>query len=406
MVLKPIKRAVVPSPLENSRKFDEFVTQYFNKCDDLLSYTQRYPIVKETEVMTVQRQNRNPNEDHRWLRRDVYITKRETSYDELKTVLFLNRAEHLAKWMPQMNQAECVESIVPNLCEVYRYAFKSQGLKAKRDYCQLVVKREFLGETARPKPRLFTPSASMANLAMSIRSQSTINLHQMQQGGMSSVHGSQVNLGMYNDGSMPTSPLSPVGGYHGGPSSQAGGGYKGMKNARSFVDLHDIDREASRNYAASMHTVDNPHMAQQGNFSNYPPPPPLPAQHQQKSNYVGLNPQDSVRGMTQGDNDDDSMLGDDARKPIRRFQIVTIPVLHRNCTSQRGYVRAFYETYEEVREYSNGDVEWTCVHHSDFSGWVPSFLADNSIANAFPKEADALLGYLQRNRVKPLHNEY
>ncbi|KAJ2880014.1 hypothetical protein FB639_002936, partial [Coemansia asiatica] len=177
MVLKPIRRSVVPSPLENQRHFDDFVTQYLNKCDDLLSYTKRYPLIKQTPLMTVQRQNRNPHETHRWLRRNVHVsTGRETSYDELKSILFVNRAEHLANWVPLMQTVDKVESIVPNLCDVYRFVYRSQGMKAKRDYCQLVVKREFLGEWARPKPRIFTPSASMANLAQSIRSQSSTNL--------------------------------------------------------------------------------------------------------------------------------------------------------------------------------------------------------------------------------------
>ncbi|KAJ1957858.1 hypothetical protein GGI12_004900, partial [Dipsacomyces acuminosporus] len=144
MVLKPLRRSLVPSPLEESRKFDEFATQYFNKCDDLLSYTRRYPVIKETDLMVVQRQNRNPNEEHRWLRREVYLTTRITTYEELKHVLFLNRTENLPNWLPLLQKVESIESIVPNLCEVYRYCFKSQGLKAKRDYCQLVLKREFL----------------------------------------------------------------------------------------------------------------------------------------------------------------------------------------------------------------------------------------------------------------------
>ncbi|KAJ1885918.1 hypothetical protein LPJ66_009887, partial [Kickxella alabastrina] len=170
MVLNPIKRSQIPSPLEDQRNFDELITQYLNKCDDLLSYTKRYPVVKKTAQMTVQRQNRNPHEEHRWLRRDIQL---QISYNDLKSILFINRADHLPRWTPQMLAAEKVESIVPNLCDVYRYTFRSQGIKARRDYCQLVVKREFTGDIARVKPRIFTPSASMTNLAQVMRSQST-----------------------------------------------------------------------------------------------------------------------------------------------------------------------------------------------------------------------------------------
>ncbi|KAI9504355.1 hypothetical protein GGI25_004999 [Coemansia spiralis] len=283
MVLKPIKRSIVPSPLEDQRGFDDFVTQYLNKCDDLISYTRRYPVVRENGRVRVQRQNRNPHEDHRWLRRDVAT---EASYDELKSVLFVNRADHQPRWMPQMASCERIEPIVPGLCEVFRLSFRSSGLKAKRDYCQLVVKREFLGEHARPKPRLFTPSASMASLAL----QSSVNLAE---------------------------PTSPTG----------------------------------------------------------------------DSRFAGL-------GSTERSSEDNSV----PVRPIRRFQVVTIPMLHSSCTPQRGHVRAFFESYEEVREYPDGHVEWTCIHHSDFAGWVPSVLADHSIATAFPKEADALLDYVLRAR--------
>ncbi|KAJ2002779.1 hypothetical protein H4R26_003435 [Coemansia thaxteri] len=109
MVLTPIKRSIVPSPLEDQRRFDDFVTQYLNKCDDLLSYTKRYPTVKQTDLLTVQRQNRNPHEEHRWLRRNLQITRRETTYDELRSVLFVNRAEHLPRWMPHLLAADWPE---------------------------------------------------------------------------------------------------------------------------------------------------------------------------------------------------------------------------------------------------------------------------------------------------------
>ncbi|ORX67975.1 hypothetical protein DL89DRAFT_269136 [Linderina pennispora] len=318
MVLKPIRRSVIPSPLENSQKFDEFITQYFNKCDDLLSYTPAIP---------VQRQNRNPNEDHRWLRRDVYVTT-QTSYDELKSILFLGRADHLPQWMPSMVNIDAVEALVPNVAEVFRYCFKSGGLKAKRDYCQLVLKREFLGEQAHKKPRIFTPSMSMTNLANMMRaSQST------------------TNLGIH---SVPTSPLA----------------------------VNPINERGCSHYPASLHSPESPKpFAQQ------------PHHQQEQSRFVGLN-----QASQAVQDDDDS--------------VVTVPIAHSNCTEQRGYVRAFYETYEEVREYSNGDVEWSCIHHSDFSGWIPSFMADKSIATGFPKEADALLAYVQRVRTRPLHNEY
>ncbi|KAJ2720839.1 hypothetical protein GGI07_004361 [Coemansia sp. Benny D115] len=377
MVLKPIKRALVPSPLEDQRAFDEFVTQYLNKCDDLLSYTKRYPVVKQTPLLTVQRQNRNPHEDHRWLRRNVTITA--ATYDDLKSVLFVNRDDHLARWTPLLQGVEKVESIVPNLCDVYRYAFKSQGMKAKRDYCQLVIKREFLGETARPKPRIFTPSASMANLALTLRSQSSTNLAIQTSGLMSPPQSHQQyhhhhQPGEYN--SVPASPMSPI-----SPGTDF---YKGMKNARSVMDFHNADFE-------------------QG---SYPPPPPLPTHYTSQTQYVGLSPHDSMRqprhnpGNNINDDDDDDSIGETDNRPIRRFQIVTIPMLHRNCTSQRGYVRAFYETYEEVCEYSDGTVRWTCIHHSDFSGWVPSFMADHSIANAFPREAESLVDYIQKIRAR------
>ncbi|KAJ1944239.1 hypothetical protein FBU59_002657 [Linderina macrospora] len=360
MVLKPIRRSVIPSPLENSQKFDEFITQYFNKCDDLLSYTQRYPVVKENEHMTVQRQNRNPNEDHRWLRRDVYVTT-QTSYDELKSILFVGRADHLAQWMPSMVHIDTVEALVPNVAEVFRYCFKSGGLKANRDYCQLVLKREFLGEQAHKKPRIFTPSMSMTNLANMMRaSQST------------------TNLGAY---STPTSPLAV------NPVNE-----RGLQNARSFANL---DNARLQQYPSSLHSPDS----QSRNFYDQPFAQ-QPHHQQEQSRFVGLN-----QASQAVQDDDDSMQGD-TRIPIRRFQVVTVPIAHSNCTEQRGYVRAFYETYEEVREYSNGDVEWSCIHHSDFSGWVPSFMADKSIAERFPKEADALLAYVQRTRTRPLHNEY
>ncbi|KAJ2202767.1 hypothetical protein IW143_006005, partial [Coemansia sp. RSA 520] len=172
MVLKPIKRAVVPSPLSDAHLFDDFVTQYFNKCDDLLSYTQRYPVIKQTPTTTVQRQNRNPHESHRWLRR----TTLTSSYDHLKTILFVSRFTHMPKWMPHMLSATTIESIVPNLCDIVHLSFTSPGLKARRDYCQLVMKREFVGEMARHKPRVFTPSASVANLAQVYCGQSSASL--------------------------------------------------------------------------------------------------------------------------------------------------------------------------------------------------------------------------------------
>ncbi|KAJ2744925.1 hypothetical protein GGI20_002575 [Coemansia sp. BCRC 34301] len=317
MVLTPLRRALIPSPLEDQRKFDEFATQYLNKCDDLLSYTKRYPVVKESKQMTVQRQNRNPHEDHRWLRRNVVINS--SSYDELKHILFTARADHLPRWMPHLLSADRVETIVPLLCEVFRYSFKSQGLKANRDYCQLVVMREFLGDTARPKPRIFTPSASMANLALlGSRTQSSTNLNDQ-----------------FADNAFSSSRVDT----------------RGLKSARSMADF-------------------------------------------QKQN-IGSLPRSS-----------DECVESCAPRPVRRFQVVTIPIAHRSCTEQRGFVRAFYESYEEVREYEDGHVEWSCIHHSDYSGWVPSFVADHSIASAFPKEAESLLDYIQRSRTRPLHNEY
>ncbi|KAJ2160109.1 hypothetical protein GGF46_002522, partial [Coemansia sp. RSA 552] len=367
MVLQPIKRAVVPSPLTDALGFDDFLTQYLNKCDDLLSYTQRYPVVKEAGSITLQRQNRNPHEDHRWLRRNVRISG--VAYDELKSVLFRDRTEHLARWVPQMIKTENVESIVPNLCEVQHLEFRSPGLKSRRDYCQLVIKREFIGSAAKPKPRLFTPSASMANLAQVYRSQSSTNLQ--------AVDLSPVSL---------PPPLSPA---PGSPTLPGTGYFDAVRTARSVVDLHDASIRDPSPYGmvrsgSTVREVAPP-------LPHLPPPPPQqqqqPKQQQQQQQYVGLSPEDSIRPS-----DDESTV--DSAKPLRRFQIVTVPMSHRECPSQKGYVRAYYESYEEIREYGDGQLEWVCIYHSDFSGWVPSFMADKSIANSFPKEANALLDYV------------
>ncbi|KAJ1798675.1 hypothetical protein LPJ59_002345 [Coemansia sp. RSA 2399] len=368
MVLKPVSRTAVPSPLENQRKFDEFVTQYLNKCDDLISYTRRYPVVKETPAMTVQRQNRNPHEDHRWLRRNVFVRDGGITYDELKAVLYMNRADHLAQWTPMMAGLERIEAIVPNLCDVFRYSFKAHGLKAKRDYCQLVIKREFVGEAARPKPRIFTPSASMANLALHARSQSS--MHLPMSAGLVSPPG-------FGD----RSPTSPTLSINGGPNAY----HKGLKSARSIVDFHEYQH-----------------------LGTYTAAPPLPS-NKQTNQYAGLNPYDSFRqqpnaspaiqsNAINNDEDDDDVESQSnaSTQPLRRFQIVSVPMLHKNCTTQRGHVRAFYESYEEVREFADGSIEWICIHHSDFSGWMPSFMSDRSIASAFPKEADSLLEYVAR----------
>ncbi|KAJ2496069.1 hypothetical protein GGH96_006070 [Coemansia sp. RSA 1972] len=352
MVLKPIKRTLVPSPLSNSASFDEFVTQYFNKCDDLLSYTQRYPVVKQTQATTVQRQNRNPHESHRWLRRTTVLS----SYDLLKTILFVSRFEHMPKWMPHMLSATVVESIVPNLCDIVHLSFSSPGLKARRDYCQLVMKREFKGEMARHKPRVFTPSASVANLAQVYCGQSSASLD------------------------LAVSPR--------------------MGTAKSVVDLHDMSRDPSPYGQVRAASARNLEMA-------LPPLPTsqIPTSHaysnqgyanqgyanqgyaNQPTQYAGLSTQPSPRSST-SESAERSHI-------VRRFQIVSVPIQHTNCTPQRGFVRAVSESYEEIREYADGRVEWVCIHHSDFSGWVPSFMADHSIAAAFPKEADALLEYIR-----------
>ncbi|KAJ2791711.1 hypothetical protein H4R20_006830, partial [Coemansia guatemalensis] len=379
-------------------KFEELITQYLNKCDDLLSYTRRYPTVKEGPQITLQRQNRNPHESHRWLRRNVAMDETVTSYDELKSLLFVNRSEHMPRWMPQMLSDEKIEAIVPNLCEVHRFSFKSAGLKSKRDYCQLVVKREFIGDAARPKPRIFTPSASMANLAVAYRSQSSSNL---------ASYAEMNHAASLSPGPLSPAPLSPT-----LPSAAAGraGYFGGIKSARSVVDFHDTSRDPS--------PYGNSHFTSSRLMDARVPPLPTPPQQlsssaQQvvpQSQYVGLAPQDSMRNHIPSANpaqdDDDDTAQSSATRPIRRFQIVTVPMLHKNCTEQRGFVRAVYESYEEIREYEDGRLEWICIYHSDFSGWVPSFMADHSIAQSFPKEADALLDYVQKSRAKPLLNGY
>ncbi|KAJ2886265.1 hypothetical protein IWW38_005245, partial [Coemansia aciculifera] len=322
------------------RRFDEFTTQYLNKCDDLLSFSKRYPVVKQTEQMTVQRQNRNPHEDHRWLRRDVTLHRH--SYDDLRRVLFTARAEHLPRWMPHLLAADRIETIVPLLCEVWRYSYKSQGLKAKRDYCQLVVMREFVGESARLKPRIFTPSASMTNLLL-----------QRANGR----NASQTSLNLFSDNAFSSSSAKLAGAVS--PTMTTN---RGLKSARSMADFqkhHQIQQQRQQ-------------------------------QQQQQNNY----PYNNNNNKAAADSDDELDNNAALVRPIRRFQVVTIPIDHGSCGVQRGFVRAYYESYEEVREYSDGHLEWSCIHHSDFSGWVPSFMADHSIATAFPKEAEALLEYI------------
>ncbi|KAJ2246688.1 hypothetical protein GGH97_002388 [Coemansia sp. RSA 475] len=179
-----------------------------------------------------------------------------------------------------------------------------------------------------------------------------------------------------------------------------------MGTAKSVVDLHDMSRDPSpyghvraasaRNLEAlvppplptsqipTSHSYSNSSYSNQA-YSNQP------YSNQPYSNqptqYAGLNTQHSPRSSS-SESAEQSHI-------VRRFQIVSVPVQHTNCTPQRGFVRAVSESYEEIREYADGRVEWVCIHHSDFSGWVPSFMADHSIATAFPKEADALLDYIR-----------
>ncbi|KAJ1886372.1 hypothetical protein LPJ66_009663 [Kickxella alabastrina] len=138
-----------------------------------------------------------------------------------------------------------------------------------------------------------------------------------------------------------------------------------MKTARSFMDLEN----AASEYAASEYAA-----------------PPMPMPLAMMSQPLPSFPTKST------DTDIDAV-----HRPVRRrFQVVTIPMDHKNCTPQKGYVRAFYETYEEVREFEDGSVEWSCIHHSDFSGWLPGFMADHSIASAFPKEGESFIEYIAK----------
>ncbi|KAJ2758162.1 hypothetical protein IWQ57_006904, partial [Coemansia nantahalensis] len=127
---------------------------------------------------------------------------------------------------------------------------------------------------------------------------------------------------------------------------------------------------------------------------------PAPHGHARLDSGWQPGPQSSSNGSSSSTRDGggSSALG---AVPVRRFQIVTVPMAHRACPPRRGYVRAVYEAYEEIREYADARVEWISIYHSDMSGWVPAFVADRSVANAFPKEAHALLDYVQMRRPRP-----
>ncbi|PVV02237.1 hypothetical protein BB560_003314 [Smittium megazygosporum] len=75
---------------------------------------------------------------------------------------------------------------------------------------------------------------------------------------------------------------------------------------------------------------------------------------------------------------------------LRKFQVISVPLDHPKCQKTSGYTRALFESYNEIRECSDGSIEWITVQNYLPNGWVLKSFSKKAFVNEMILEANVI----------------
>ncbi|KAK4698915.1 hypothetical protein P7C70_g7355, partial [Phenoliferia sp. Uapishka_3] len=80
----------------------------------------------------------------------------------------------------------------------------------------------------------------------------------------------------------------------------------------------------------------------------------------------------------------------------RRFQIISIPVVHPDAPVRKGYVRGRYVAVEDVEEAENGEVLWRMATASSAEGSIPKSVADMAMPGTIAEDVPSFVKWLSK----------
>ncbi|OMJ15103.1 hypothetical protein AYI69_g8320 [Smittium culicis] len=329
MVLSPIKLSVIPQDDKNA--FMEFISNYENKCNDLMYYSSKWPTIKSKNNILIRKRVRNPGDMKRWYCREV--CSNEIKYEEIRKLLLGSESENFkSKTCKNLVSNNCVQSFIPGRVGVYHTLFSKRWGGGKRDFCSLEIKKEFNDNRSALVRKHYTPANSYANLSL-------LGENAKYRTGSSSASNSNPHSITPSPIITPTPTISTI-------ATNELKAMGGDPNNSRNIALNSLLSKPSRVSISKAHPSDI-----------------SPSPH--SSNFI-----------------------------TRKFQIISVPLNHPKCLKESGYTRSFIESFTEVRELSNGDIEWITVQNYVPGGWLVKSIADRAYFDELFGDCESILDEL------------
>ncbi|OLY78823.1 hypothetical protein AYI68_g5540 [Smittium mucronatum] len=493
MTLTPIKLSVVPEP--DSPDFMDFVSNYENKCNDFMYYSSKWPIIKSKNNILIKKRARSPGDVKRWFCREV--CSNDIKYDKLRQILLLGDGDVVrTKSKKGLVANKRVEAIAPGLVDVWHTLYSKRWGGGKRDFCSLIIKKEYTDSKSAQPRKLYTPASSYANLATL-----TENFHNMHHHHLPTISPKPPSIPLPSisphirktpsastfprglvrdsepetislkshpvdhvntDSSLTSFSFEPVTGLQLPPPSQLvpfngetiigskkipqskhhlhneltnglskplssqmppfnSESTNGLKKSPSsqIVPFNAEQTNGLRKLSQPHHHHHHPLNEQTNGLGNLPqsqlsihsepinglknlPQSQLSLsieptngskkpQRQKSPHSKSSGPTSSKKHSSHGTSSPTPSCGNTI---VRKFQVIGVPIAHPSCPKESGYTRAFIESFTEVRELANGDVEWITVQNFSPGGWLVKSVADRAYFEEMFYDCESVLSKL------------
>ncbi|KAF1796108.1 hypothetical protein V8B55DRAFT_1030640 [Mucor lusitanicus] len=137
-----IKPTITLEDLQDTDKATRIINQSFEQVLDLVKESRQWPVIYiHGDITTRKSKGRQQQQDHAYIQRSSIHGADQVTYDQLRSLLYLNHSVNETKYVKQLTDAILLQH-VHDEADLFWLGFKTPALSANREFVELVATRE------------------------------------------------------------------------------------------------------------------------------------------------------------------------------------------------------------------------------------------------------------------------
>ncbi|KAL9554532.1 hypothetical protein MBANPS3_002782 [Mucor bainieri] len=135
-----INPTITLQDLQDTDKTDRIINRSFEQVLDLVKESRQWPVIYTHGEITT-RKNKGQQHDHAYIQRSSIHGADQVTYDQLRSLLYLNHSVNETKYVKQLTDAILLQHVHDG-ADLFWLGFKTPVLSANREFVELVATRE------------------------------------------------------------------------------------------------------------------------------------------------------------------------------------------------------------------------------------------------------------------------